>query len=305
MNFKRLGLSLLAAGVVGATACTPATPEGPTVVTAFYALEYATVEVVGEAYTVTNLTTPGVDAHGLELSPSQIASLASADLVVHLSGFQPAVDEAIEVSGATNVLDVADVLDLLEIGGSDHDHGHDEHADDHGHDHDHGDLDPHFWMDPMLLADVADAIAAELGGGDLLRGAEAMRAGMSELDTSFSAALAQCERREFITSHAAFGYLAKAYDLTEIGINGITPNSEASPARIAEVHDLAREHGITTIFFETLTSDAVAKSIAGDLGLVTAVLDPLEGVSDQSPGGDYAAIMEANRDALRTANGCR
>lgn len=284
------------------TACSPAADQGPRIVTAFYALEYAATAVVGDAYEVENLTTPGVDAHDIELRPSQIAALADADLVIHLSGFQPAVDLAIEASGAAHVLDVADVLDLL--GSDDHDHDHDHGDADDDHDHDHGEFDPHFWLDPVLMADVADAIAAELGDDAFATSAQSMRVDMMELDQAFDEGLAQCERREFITSHAAFGYLAEAYGLVEIGINGITPNSEASPARIAEVHELALEHGVTTIFFETLASDAVAKSIAGDLGLVTAVLDPLEGLSDRSPGEDYAAIMHANLEALRTANDC-
>lgn len=324
MNFKRTAAALLAPALIGVAACSNPSDDnaGPRVVAAFYALEYAANTVAGVSYEVESLTMPGVDAHDIELSPGQVAKLAQADLVIHLSGFQPAVDEAIETSGATNVLDVADVIELLETGHShDHDdHNHDDHEgqdhDDHeGHDHDdheghdHGDHDPHFWLDPIRLAAVGDAIADELaaGGGDaaaLEAGAAALRADLTEVDEAFRDGLAQCERTEFVTSHSAFGYLADSYGLTEIGIAGISPHAEASPARIAEVHALAEEHGITTIFFETLTSDAVAKSIAGDLGLTTAVLDPLEGISDQSAGEDYPSIMRANLEALRSANGC-
>ena len=72
-----------------------------------------------------------------------------------------------------------------------------------------------------------------------------------------------------------------------------------------EVQNEAREHQITTIFYETLVSPAVARSIAGDLGLRTDVLDPIEGVTDQSRGSDYLAVMRSNLAALRTANGCQ
>ena len=96
--------------------------------------------------------------------------------------------------------------------------------------------------------------------------------------------LETCARREFITSHAAFGYLARHYRLEQIAISGLSPEAEPSPARIAEVQDEAREHRITTIFYETLVSPAVAESIAGDLGLRTDVLDPIEGITDQSRG---------------------
>lgn len=310
MYFKRVSLALLVPAAITLAACSgPSTEadDGPQVVAAFYALEYAADRVVGDHYAVSSLTTPGVDAHDIELTPGQIASLADADLVIHLSGFQPAVDQAIEAAGVTNVLDVADAAELISDDHDDHE-GH-EHDDDAHDGHDHGDHDPHFWLDPERLADVGDAIADALAanGGDaeaLSTNADALRADLEDIDRAYAEGLAQCERREFITSHTAFGYLADAYDLTEIGIAGISPHAEASPTRVAEIHDLAREHGITTVFFETLTSDAVATSIAGDLGLTTAVLDPIEGISDQSPGTDYPSIMNANLEALRTANGC-
>jgi zinc transport system substrate-binding protein len=124
------------------------------------------------------------------------------------------------------------------------------------------------------------------------------------LDRSFRAGLAHCARREFITTHAAFGYLAQRYHLTQIPISGISPDAEPSPIRIAAVQRLAVAHGLTTIFSETLVSPAIAQAIAGDLGLVTDVLDPIEGITDQSRGDDYLSVMSANLAALRKAGGC-
>ncbi|HMR50199.1 MAG TPA: metal ABC transporter substrate-binding protein [Arachnia sp.] len=305
MNMRRILAALLVPTLLAATACTEQDDE-PRVVAAFYALEYAAQEVVGDHFKVEALTTPGVDAHDLELSPQQIASLIDADLVVYLKGFQPAVDEAIAQSGATNVLDVSDAADLMT---AEETHGHAD-GDEDGHDHEHGDTDPHFWLDPTRLADVGMAIAKALPGRaeQLARyqaNAGEFRTLMESIDTDYRDGLAECKRQEFITSHTAFAYLADRYGLVEIGINGINPESEASPARIAEVQKLATEHGVTTIFFEVLASPAVATAIAGDLGLKTAVLDPIEGISDQSPGTDYPSIMDANLQELKTANECR
>ena len=326
MNIARRLTALAAAATLGLAACGgtgPGTGEeatGTNVIAAFYPLQWAAEQVLGDEGSVSTLTAPGAEAHDLELTPQQIASLADADLVVYLSGFQPAVDDAIEQSGATNVLDVATVVDLLpaDDGGHSHDHGdegddhahEDDHADDEhadedegGHDdHDHGDYDPHFWQDPTKMAQVIDALAAELGID--AAGTEDVKATLTALDERYSTGLAECVRREFITTHAAFQYLAERYQLTEIGISGVNPDAEPSPARIAEVHEEAALHGVTTIFFETLTSDAVAMSIAGDLGLETAVLDPLEGVTDKSPGTDYVSIMNANLESLVAANEC-
>ncbi len=295
MLSKRLAVAMVL--VIGATACTPTAGDGPTVVTAFYALEYAADRVAGDSHAIKTLTTPGQEAHDIELTPKQVASLATADLVVYLKGFQPAVDAAIEESGARNVLDVSEAARLLtaEEGRSDG--------------HDHGELDPHFWLDPIRLADVADAISGSLAdqGGDraaLQSNAQALRTDLDGIDRAYRQGLATCERRQFITTHEAFGYLAHAYDLHEIGITGISPNEEPSPARIAEIDKQARQYGITTIFYEPLGSDALARSIANDLGLVASVLDPAEGIGERSAGKDYPSIMRANLESLRSANGC-
>lgn len=309
MTLRRALAALLLPTLLATTACSEQADDGPRVVAAFYALEYAAAQVAGDHLAVESLTIPGVDAHDLELSPQQIASLADADLVIYLKGFQPAVDEAITQSGATNVLDVTEFAHLVPA--EEHgDHAHEEDEDGDGHDHDHGELDPHFWLDPTRVAAVGQAIADNLPGSeaekaDFHANAASLTTQMDQIDGDYENGLAHCERTAFITSHKAFGYLADRYGLEEIGINGINPEAEASPARIADVHRLAAEHDVTTIFFEVLASPALAESIAGDLGLKTGVLDPIEGLSDQSPGKDYPSIMEANLAALKAANGCQ
>lgn len=326
---KSAALLLLPAAMALASCSPPAATEGgkdgdkPNVVVAFYGLEYTAQQIVGDHATVTTLTQPGQEAHGLELKPTQVASVGEADLVMYLKQFQPAVDEAVAQSGNEHVLDAAQFADLLPATGAehDHDHGDDDHADDdhnhgddhegHDHEHDHGDFDPHYWLDPNRMAKVGQALADQLGKqypemkDDLQANAKKFSESMSKIDEEYKAGLAKCERKEFVTSHTAFNYLAHNYGMTEIGISGINPDGEPSPARIAEVQKLAKEHGVTTIFFETLTSPAVSKAIAGDLGLKTAVLDPLEGVTDKSPGDDYPSIMRANLEALKEANGCK
>jgi zinc transport system substrate-binding protein len=104
-----------------------------------------------------------------------------------------------------------------------------------------------------------------------------------------------------VTAHAAFGYLADSYGLEQFSVAGLEPDAEPSAARIAEVQDEIRAHDVTTVYFEPLTSSEVVDAIAGDLGLDTAELDPVESVSD---GEDYLTVMADNLATLRTGQGC-
>ena len=271
---------------------------------AFSPLEYAAAKVGGDKVSVTNLTLPGQEPHDLELTPQQVASLEEADLVVYLKGFQPAVDKAVEQSGAKNKLDLSQVIQLHPAT-EDHDHDAGETED-----HDHGTTDPHFWLDPTLEAKAVSAIADELSKIDANNkstyetNAKSTTDDLTALDGEYRSGLTNCRVKTIITTHAAFGYLTERYGLEQIGISGLSPNEQPSPARIAKVQEEAKEHGVTTIFFETLTSDEVAKAIAGDLGLRTAVLDPIEGITAESAGQDYPSVMKANLDAIKQAKGC-
>jgi zinc transport system substrate-binding protein len=321
LNIPRaLGAVALSCSLLLAAACgtvgepSSAQPGQLKVVTAFYPLQFVAERVAGQHGAVSSLTQPGAEPHDVELTPRQVASVGDADAVVYIKGFQPAVDEAVAQSGNGQVLDTTSVVPLqTEAEEHAHDRADDSHADEHSEDEhaDHGGLDPHVWLNPLNMVTITDAVVAQLSGIDPDHAADyqangaALEAELKTLDSSYAAGLKTCDRREFITSHAAFGYLAEQYTLTQIGISGLAPDAEPSPARIAAVQEEAKAHGVTTIFYETLVSPAVAKSIAGDLGLSTDVLDPIEGVTAESRGDNYIAVMQSNLAALEKANGCR
>lgn len=315
------GLLALAGSACSAGAGAAGTdPERVDVTAAFYPLQYVTERVGGDSARVTGLTQPGVEAHDLELTPRQVGAVSDAELIVYLKGFQPAVDEAVEQSGGDRAFDVATVQPLL--GAAAGGHAHEDTAGDHpgeegdheGEDGDHEDAetggkDPHVWLDPTRLATIADRLADRLAEIDPDRAAgyteraTALRAELEKLDQEYADGLRDCQRREIVVSHTAFGYLAERYRLEQIGVSGLTPENEPAPQRLIEVAEEAREHGATTIFFETLVSPKVADTIAREVGAKTAVLDPLEGLSPGAP-GDYLSIMRANLATLRTALGC-
>lgn len=261
------------------------------VVAGFYPIAFAVQRVGGARVTVTNLTPVGVEPHDLELTTRERDRLEDADLVVVLGGgFQPAVEDvARRRDGATLVL-----LDRLRVEGRTQ--------------------DPHVWLDPRLMRAIVDEISDALADVDP-RGAARYRANAAALGTELDAldaryreGLADCDRRLVVTAHEAFGHLARAYDLRQEGLTGISPDAEPDPARLGELADLAREEGVTTIFTEDLVSARLARTLAREAGgLRVQVLHPLEGLTprDLRRGADYVSVMDRNLVRLRRALGCR
>ncbi|HEV2796352.1 MAG TPA: zinc ABC transporter substrate-binding protein, partial [Nocardioides sp.] len=169
--------------------------------------------------------------------------------------------------------------------------------------------DPHFWLDPLLVADFADAVAAELadvdpdGATTYADNAAALRTELETLDQEFTDGLAGCERSTTVVSHDAFGYLAR-YGLDFEPIAGLSPDAEPTAADLGRLQSLITSDGVTTVFSERLVSAKMADTLAGDLGVTTAVLDPIEGLSDETSDEDYLSLMRENLTALREANGC-
>ena len=279
----------LAAGAV--TGCTPAEGSGqPEVVASFYPLQYVAERVVGDHAEVTNLTEPGVEPHDVELSPRQTAKVSSASVVFHEKGLQPAVDQVISNDRPDHVVDAADAVDLQK--------GEDE------------GLDPHFWLDPTLLGRAAAAFTDTMAKADPDHAADfranntRLQADLEKLDRDFRTGLAECATRKVVVSHDAFGYLGERYDLDVHAIAGLSPDAEPSARRLGELADLIRDDDITTVFTERLASPKLADTLASDLGIATAVLDPIEGLADEDGDGDYLGLMRENLAALQKAGGC-
>ena len=305
--------ALVVAGLSGCSALSDSGEDGTlSVAASFYPLEFVAQRVGGDLVDVSVLTAPGQEPHDLELSVAQTVEVAEADLVLLEGALQPVVADAVEQNGTGVALDVEDVVDLR-ASSDEHDHGEGgESGNEDGEDHDHGAEDPHFWLDPLLVAQYADAVADELAdldpahAADYRAGAEDLVADLEDLDARWTAGLADCERDVVVVSHDAFGYLDR-YGLDLHGIAGLSPDSEPTPAVLGELQELIRTEGVTTVFTETLAPPALADTLAEDAGVTTAVLDPIEGLTPEAvdDGQDYLALMDQNLAALREANGCR
>lgn len=317
MIVMRSGLRALVAGAAAVATLTLAgcggsaadgTGDGKLdVVASFYPLEFIARTVGGDTVHVTTLTAPGVEPHDLELTPKQVGSIATAKLVVFEKNLQPAVDEAVDQNAKDAGFDIAPAAQLEATGADfeEHDNGgvapaaHKDNA-----------LDPHFWLDPVRYAAVVKAVEERLASLDSANAAgyheraKALLAQVGKLDTDYRTGLAHCKLSTFVTSHEAFAYLAKRYGLTMVGIAGFAPDAEPTPSRIKEVQDIVRAQHVTTIFYEELVSPKVAETIAHDVGVQTAVLSPIEGLSDANSKETYLTLMRENLQELQKANGC-
>ncbi len=282
------------------------------VVTSFYPLEFAARAVGGTAVEVTDLTPPGVEPHDLELSTDQLDEVLDADVVLYIGGgFQPAVESAVRQRSSDLVS--VDVLQAL---------GSAVHAPGVGVAEGNETADPHVWLDPVLMSRVVDVVVRALDRADPTGGihmrngtpedlgyghaAIGMHLGLHDLDAEYGARLAHCRSKEIVTTHAAFGYLAARYGLTQEPMTGLSPEGEPDPAHLAAIEDRIRRDHVTTVFTEPLVPADVADTIARETGVKVAVLDPIESLTaaERDHDDNYFTIMRKNLEALRGALGC-
>ena len=297
------GALVLALGACGSSGATGSDADTVSVSAAFYPLAYAVERVGGAHVTVATLAKPGAEPHDVELTPKDVAGLRNAGLVVYEKGFQPAVDAAVADVDQGTSLDVSTSVDLtLEATADGHDHA--------GHDSAHESVDPHFWLDPTRYASAVNAISTKLAQVDpanataYAQNAETFVGELTGLDKEFATGLKNCTHRDLVTGHAAFAYLAERYDLHQEGIAGLSPDVEPNAAAMKSIVEHVREHGVSTIYAETLVNKDLTETIAKETGASVAVLDPIEGLSDASAGKNYLEVMRSNLATLQKGQGC-
>ena len=276
------------------------------VLTSFYPIYDFACKIGGDCIDVTNMVPSGTEPHDWEPSTNDLKNLEKADVFIYNGAdMEPWADDLlVSRSDTLHVVEASENVELRTTDGE-HEHAH-EHE---GADHHHGDFDPHVWLDPENAKIEMEAIRDALCAADpenstvFQSNYEKYAAELDALDAEFREKLAPLPNRTIVVAHEAFGYLCDAYGLTQVGIEGLSPDSEPDPGRMAEVIDFVREHSISTIFFEELVSPKVAEAIASETGAQAKMLSPLEGLSDEqaAAGADYFSVMHDNLAALMEA----
>jgi zinc transport system substrate-binding protein len=310
---KRIATLIAASLILAACSSTQetATPQETTevatkkiqIVAGFYPLAYAAEGIAGDLAEVVSLAGPGVEPHDLELTPGDVAKINDADLVVYIPEFIPALDAVVKTLDQSKVINATQGITL--ISGDSHSHeGEESHSEEEGHS-DESATDPHIWLNPNNMVLIGNSIAKALNALTSDSAIDENRSNfenaLTTLASDYTAKLANCSIKALVVSHEAFGYIANAYGFEQVGISGLSPEAEPSPARLAEVAKIAKAENATTIYYESLVDPKVAKTLADELKITAEMLDPLE---SPPASGDYLSVMQQNLDTLVKGQVC-
>ncbi len=281
-----------------------------TVYTSFYTMYDFTLKIAGDKVNIMNMVPSGMEPHDWEPSPKDIAGLSGADLFIYngagMEGWAGKVLDSIKGSKLI-AIETSKNVQVENPEQHESDHRYDQNQDQDGHTD--RESDPHVWLNPMNARLQMEAIRDGLirvdprNSGFYQERFEEYSRKLDTLDEAFRSAVAGFSKKEIVVSHEAFGYLCHAYGLEQLAIEGVSSESEPTPARMAEIIDFVREHQVRVIFFEELASPKVAEAIARETGVRTALLNPLEGLTEENlkAGKDYFSVMEENLEALKQA----
>lgn len=276
------------------------------VTSVFPLLEFAGA-VSGERGEVSLLLPPGAEIHTWQPRPSDIIRLSSADLFIYIgANLEPWLHDLLKSVRNPNlrVLEASQGIALIDEEGIVHN----------AHEHKHGVHDPHIWLDfknDQMIVDKIVALLSEMdpeGSSVFKKNAFIYKEKLQMLDQKFKDGLKNCVHRTIILGgHAAFGYLARSYDLRQISLYGLSPNSSPTPKKLIEVVELSKKHRIRVIFFEIYVSDELAKVLAGEVGARTLVLNPGANLTKEQlkSGKTFFDIMEENLENLKDGLICK
>lgn len=291
------------------TACNSKNENQPndslTIYTSIYPLQFIIEEIAGEDVIVESIYPPGVDAHTFEPTSKQLTEIAQADLFIYMGGEMESVTDTI--AGALDsqnitLLELSSMEGLLEDNETNHHHNH-EHA------HDHNNLDPHVWLDPLKMVDMAERIKQELiqlkqeDETAITERFNEFQEKMTTLDEAYNSQLQGKDNKQIIVAHAAFGYWENRYGIRQIALRGISTEQEPSQKEIVDMIRIAQENNAEYILFDQYGTDKLAEIIQDQIGLEALYLHNLEVLTEEDikNNEDYISLMKKNLDTLDQA----
>ncbi len=280
------------------------------VYTSFYPMYDFASKVGGDKVNIVNMVPAGTEPHDWEPTASDVSGLENAAVFIYNgAGMEHWVEDVLKSLQNKKLIAVEASKGLMLMEGH-HDHeDEDENKEEDKHSEEEEEYDPHVWLSPLnakqQMENIKNSfIQADPDNRDYYEANYTKYASdFDALDKEFKDTLSSFTKKDIIVSHEAFGYLCKAYGLNQIGIEGLSPDSEPDPARMAEIIEFAREHEVKVIFFEELVSPKVAETIADATKAETVVLSPIEGLSEEqiAAGDDYFSVMRQNLKELKAA----
>lgn len=277
-----------------------------TVVTTTYPLTFMARRIGGSRVSVVQLIKSGVEAHDFEPVPSNVRTIASADIFFYNHpAFEPWALAAATASGSrSGGTAQSNAIQTVILESEGEDHGSQEVND--------ADFDPHVWLNPLRAQEQAERIAAALvtddpeGSLEYVRNSDGLEAELRGLDELIARRLSDCALGTAVVSHLAYGHMAERYGFNQLGLAGLSPEFESGPSHIASVIRQIAELGIRYILQEPIASDRLAETVAAEAGVDILVMHPLavRTFDEAKAGADYFSIMQANSEALAIALQC-
>jgi zinc transport system substrate-binding protein len=283
-----------------------------------YPLQYIFEQIGGDFVSVESILPPGTDAHTYEPTAKTIVKISESDLFVYTGAvMEPYAQSIAESLKEENVHLVS--IDQIEAvfhqinekteAGDEHGHDHNhEHA--HGNDgHHHGDVDPHFWLDPLRMITAGDFAKTELS--HLLpeyteifnENFQRFKENMQALDNQFKRIMEDKDNKTIFVSHAAFGYWEELYGIEQLSIRGLSTANEPSQKELKDLVDQVQKEKIPYVILEQNQHDQIAELLAKELNLDILYIHNLSSLTDQeiASGFDYVSIMKKNIETIDQA----
>ncbi|MGI6498855.1 MAG: metal ABC transporter substrate-binding protein [Oscillospiraceae bacterium] len=284
-------LLVLFSGCGGASLSSPARFTVVTTTYPVYLLTQMATEGIDGVRIMTMINQPISCPHEYSLTVDDMKTAEQADLLIQNgAGLEHFLPDLLAAYPDLPVLDSAEGVSLLPY---------------QGHDADHGEDDPHIWMDPNRAAQMVETIGAGLAAADpenrdaYTKNAVAAAQSLREYAAAAAGRLAGLSRRELVTFHDGFGYLANAFDLTILKSIEEEAGSEVSAKELSNIVALVKNNGIPAVFREENGSASAANTIAKDAGVRVGTLTMMMNGSEkrQTP-NLYYTLMDQNIEAL-------